>query len=218
MKHLICILLLLTAVQCTKNENVTPYDVNEKAAINIELDSTEAKKEVINELNLTKQDSLILINKKILQILQSGDSKELATYIHPQKGITFSMYGYVQPQKDKLFNKEEFQKYAVSDIKFTWGEKDGTGDKLILSLNDYLKQWVFKRDFSKSKLFINQFKGSGNTINNLKKIYPGADFTENYIAGSDKHSGMDWNSLRLVFEQFEGKYYLVAVINDSWTV
>ena len=102
--------------------------------------------------------------------------------------------------------------------KFTWGEKDGTGDLLVISLENYLQQWIFKRDFTQSQFYLNEFKGKGNSLNNLKKIYPEADFTENYIPGSEKYSGMDWNALRFVFEKFQDEYYLVAVINDEWTI
>ena len=218
MKNLIYFSLLLTALQCTKEESAPSLDVNKKIPINVEIDSTAAKIEVANENKLTKQDSLKLLNQQIIQNLHRGDTRQLAKYIHPEKGVVFSMHGYIRLQKDKHFNQDEIQKYAMSDIKFTWGEKDGSGEKMILSLKDYIKQWVFQRDFSKSNLYINEFKGSGNTINNLKKTFPGADFTENYVAGSEKYSGLDWNSLRLVFEKFEGKYYLVAVINDSWTI
>ena len=29
---------------------------------------------------------------------------------------------------------------------------------------------------------------------------------------------MDWRTMRLVFEEYQGKYYLVAIVNDQWTI
>jgi hypothetical protein len=29
---------------------------------------------------------------------------------------------------------------------------------------------------------------------------------------------MDWRVLRLVFDNYQGKRYLVAIVNDQWTV
>ena len=29
---------------------------------------------------------------------------------------------------------------------------------------------------------------------------------------------MDWRILRLVFEEYQGKRYLVAIVNEQWTV
>ena len=103
-------------------------------------------------------------------------------------------------------------------MKFTWGEKDGTGDLLVLSINDYIKQWVFKRDYLNSNYTLNTSEKMGNSINNLYDIYPGASFTENYIPGTAEYSDMNWNTLKLVFEKHQNTYYLVAVINDSWTI
>ena len=146
------------------------------------------------------------------------DYVKFTNYIHPEKGVRFSMYAYVNPKKDKHFTKEDFKKYVATNIKFTWGEKDGTGDPLILSIKDYLIQWVFKKDFTKGEFHFNTFKGTGNSLNNLKEIYPNEDFTENYIGGSEEYGGMDWNCLRFVFEELFGTYYLVAAINDEWTI
>ena len=158
------------------------------------------------------------LNNEILTALKSKDYDRFSQFIHPEKGLRFSMYAYVQPEKNKHFSQKDFNRYISMPTKFTWGEKDGTGDLLVISLENYLQQWIFKRDFTQSQFYLNEFKGKGNSLNNLKKIYPEADFTENYIPGSEKYSGMDWNALRFVFEKFQDEYYLVAVINDEWTI
>ncbi len=128
------------------------------------------------------------------------------------------MYGYVQPKKDKVFTKEDFLKYIGTDIKFTWGAKDGTGDLLQLSLRNYMEKWVFVKDFTIAETFTDETKQRGNTVNNLKEVYPNSIFTENFLKGSQEYAEMDWSVLRLVFEEFEGKLFLVAIINDQWTI
>ena len=158
------------------------------------------------------------MNDQILSTLKAKDYTRFSSYIHPEKGVQFSMYAYIQPNQDKRFTRQEFIKYASTNIKFTWGEKDGSGDKLVLSIKDYFNNWVFNRDFTKGEYQLNTFKGSGNSLNNLQETYPGFNFTENFLPGSEQYSGMDWNSLRLVFEELHGTYYLVAVINDEWTI
>lgn len=167
---------------------------------------------------MSKKDSLRDLNYEILKSLKSKDYNRFASFIHPKKGVRFSMYGYGRPETDKDFSVEEFLHYMNNSTRFTWGEKDGSGDKLVISLKNYLETWVFKKDYTHSDFYLNEFKGAGNTLNNLQKIYPQAEFTENYIAGSEKYGFMDWIALRLVFEKFEGQYYLVAVVNDQWTV
>lgn len=167
---------------------------------------------------LTKQDSLRKMNDEILKTLKAGDLSAFSEFIHPDKGVRFSMYAYTDTLKDKHFSKADFLKYSQTPVKFTWGEKDGTGEPLILSIKDYIAQWVFKKNFTGASYSVNHFQESGNSLNNLQKIYPNADFTENYLKGSEKYSGMDWKTLRFVFEKKNGRYYLTAVINDEWTV
>lgn len=166
----------------------------------------------------SKTDSLKAVNEEILQVLKSGDYKEFSKFIHPEKGVRFSMYAFVEPTSDKNFSKKDFEKYVDSNVKFTWGKTDGEGKPLVLSINEYLKKWVFEKDYSKGKFTANKFQGSGNSLNNLTKIYPEKDFTENFVEGTEKYSGMDWGALRFVFEKLNGKYYLIAVVNDKWTI
>ena len=215
-KHLF-ILLLLSLTYCSK-ESTTQSESLKKDSTLITNDSLKEKNNSLDNGTLNKEETLKNLNNEILSILKSKDYAKLAKHIHPEKGVEFSMYAYVNPKKDKHFTKEEFNKFVATNIKFTWGEKDGTGDLLILSIKDYLNQWVFKKDFTKGEFHFNTFKGTGNSLNNLKEIYPNNYFTENYIGGSEEYGGMDWNCLRFVFEELYGTYYLVSVINDQWTI
>lgn len=166
----------------------------------------------------SKENTLKNLNDVVLETLRTKNYHQLSNYIHPKKGISFSMYAFVNPQVDKHFSREDFSYYLDKKTKFTWGEKDGSGDLLVLSLNDYLNDWVFKKNFTKGQYYLNEFKASGNSLNNLKKNYPNLDFTENYLPGTAEFGEMDWNCLRFVFDEFEGKNYIVAVINDQWTI
>ena len=217
-KNSIILLMLLSLVYCSKEAKTISERSNKDSLVITETDSLNSLNPNVETESNSKEETLKTLNSEMLSALKSNEIEKLSKFIHPEKGIRFSMYGYVQPKTDKHFTKEEFIKYAPTNIKFTWGEKDGTGDQLVLSIKDYLNQWVFKRDFTSAEYYQNSFKGGGNSINNLKEIYPKTDFTENYIPGSEKYGGMDWNSLRFVFEELYGTYYLVAVINDEWTV
>ena len=214
MMKIISAVLLLTVASCSNEKS----SVGHTAADSVTPQENQNDKTIPEPAKLTKQDSLRNINQDVLNALKLKDYSRFAAFIHPQKGVRFSMYGYVRPETDKHFSRAEFLKYIDNPTLFTWGEKDGTGDKYVISMKNYLVNWVFKRDYTQSDFYLNEFKGTGNSLNNLQKIYPNADFTENYIAGSEKYAFMDWNALRLVFEKFEGKYFLIAVVNDQWTI
>ena len=209
MKNYIFVLCLLV-ISCGKSKQKVTVAARDNSGV---VASKNEKSE-----QFSKEDNLKQLNSGILDALKTKNYQKFAEFIHPEKGVRFSMYAFVNPEKDKVFSRADFEKYISTKVKFTWGTRDGTGDPLVLSLQDYLTKWVYKRDFSSGEYLLNRFKGQGNSLNNLKEKYPGLDFTENYIAGSEKFSGMDWNSLRLVFEKSNGKYWLVAVINDEWTI
>lgn len=204
-------LALLTA--CKKNpEKPVPNVIDSMAqAKEKNLENTKQQKK-------TDEAAVKKANDEILQALKGKDYKMFASLIHPEKGITFSMYGFVDPKEDRHFSKEDFEKFQPTKTLFTWGAQDGSGDPYKATINDYFTKWVFSKDFTASQYSLNKFQGGGNSLNNLKEIYPGKDFTENYIKGTEKNSEMDWKTIRFVFEEFQGKQYLIAVVNDQWTI
>jgi len=191
----------------------------EKPVPNV-IDSMAVAQEKNKEAVKHKTDTVALkkVNDEVLQTLKNKDYKAFASYIHPEKGIRFSMYALVEPKEDKQFSKADFEKFQPTKTLFTWGAMDGSGDPYKATINDYLSKWVFSKDYTASQYSVNEFQAGGNSLNNLKEIYTGNDFTENYIKGTEKNGEMDWKTLRLVWEEFQEKYYLVAVVNDQWTI
>ena len=200
---------LLAVFSCAENKK--EITINQSSATADTIKNTASN-------DISEEQQLKDLNSKILTILKDGNYAELSRYIHPADGIRFSMYAFVDPTVDKHFSRKEFEKYIDTDVKFTWGNRDGSGEPLILSLRDYLKQWAAAKDYGKGEYYLNEFKGKGNSINNLKKVYPDDPFTENYLSGTEEYGGMDWNSMRMVFRKDNGRYYLVAIVNDRWTV
>jgi len=176
---------------------VTLFSCNKKAEENYKpsTDSikTSVQKKEKKQQSLPKEVVLKKMNSELLQAIKMADYNAFANHIHPEKGIRFSMYAFTNRNEDKHFSKSDFQKYFSTKTIFTWGSLDGTGEMYQATIKNYFRKWVFKKD-------------------------PKSDFTENYIPGSEQYSEMDWKSLRFVFEEFEGEFYLVAVINDEWTV
>lgn len=212
MKKIFLLIVLISFVGCKKKETKSN---------DVKLDSTEQNVGIVDSPTINpeiKKESLKQINDEILQSLKTKNYKHFAEFIHPEKGLRFSMYAFVNPNEDKHFSKSDFQKYQPTKTIFTWGARDGSGELYKATINQYLTDWVFVKDFAKSTYSLNEFQGGGNSLNNLKEIYPNKDFTENFIKGTEKYGDMDWNTLRFVFEQFEGKYYIIAVINDRWTI
>lgn len=213
MKNLTVLFFALTFLSCSKKVDNVKIENSSSNTTSVDSKNIDGKTQKKSKKEILKE-----LNDQILASLKTKDYQKFATFIHPEKGVRFSMYAFIDPKKDKVFSKDDFLKYSDKPTKFTWGEKDGSGDIYIESLLLYLQNWVLKKDFSTAEFLVNSSKAHGNSINNLSKIYPKAEFTENYLNGSEKYSFMDWNALRFVFEELNGQYYLIAVINDQWTI
>jgi len=213
MKKILMAVFALSIIVACKKEVGKPVPNEIDSIAQTKTDSTDIIKNNANKEVVLKQT-----NDEVLKALKAKDYTTFASLIHPEKGIRFSMYAFVDTKGDKHFSKADFEKYQPTKTLFTWGAHDGSGDPYKATINEYLGKWVFSKDFTASQYSLNKFIGGGNSLNNLQEIYPKDDFTENYIKGTEKYGEMDWKTVRFVFEEFQGKYYLIAVVNDQWTI
>ncbi|WP_410222064.1 hypothetical protein [Pedobacter sp.] len=169
--------------------------------------------------NNTQQDSVFKIATKILFSLKEQNYQAFSLNFHPQKGVLFSPYGFIDIKKSKRLSAKDFLESIERNWTLTWGIYDGSGEIMQLKVIPYINKFVYSADFEKApqKTFNNIIK-QGNSKDNLKETFPEAVFVEYHFNGFDKAlNGIDWQSLRLVFERFQDQYYLVAIIHDQWT-
>jgi uncharacterized protein YraI len=158
--------------------------------------------------------------EQVLLALMQRDLKQFSEHVHPRKGVRFSPYASVDPDTDLKFSAKEIVGLFEDKEKKLWGYYDGSGDEIRLTFEEYFTKFVRCHDFSVAdQIAYNTPIGSGNTRNNLFEVYPHAIFVEYYLDGLDpKISGTSWASLRLVFEELDGKWYVVGVIYAQWTI
>ena len=78
---------------------------------------------------------------------------------------------------------------------------------------------MYDYDFIKAEqIGINSVVRSGNSLENVKDVFPDAEFVEFHFPGSEEYGQIDWESLKLVFEDYNGKRKLIAIIHSQWTV
>jgi len=170
-----------------------------------------------------RKDSILLkTTQNILALLKAKNYTAFANYIHPVEGIRFSPYAYVDTLNHLKFSRTAFitQAGKAENEMKVWGNFDGSGDPIKMTLNNYMKRFVYDVDFAKpEERSVNDFLGHGNSLNNLKEVYKNCNFTENYFSGFDKkYEGMDWKTLRLVFKERNKRFYLIGIIHDEWTI
>lgn len=163
--------------------------------------------------------SLLSVALDVVTALKNKDMNTLASYVHSTAGVRFSPYGHVDVQNDLQFSASHLPSLWASTQVYQWGVYDGSGDPIQFTFQDYFDRFVYDVDFANPHMIGNNVVvGTGNMINNIQQAYPNGSFIEFHFTGFDpQYSGMDWRSLRLVFEQESGQWKLVGIIHDEWT-
>lgn len=155
-----------------------------------------------------------------IMLIKDKDMNTLSQYIHPTKGVRFSPYFFTDTEKDQVFTADQIAGLMRSTETINWGAYDGSGEPIELTFKDYYERFVYDKDFANPHVIGNNVAiGSGNTIDNTSKAYPTGYFVELHFKGFDpQFQGIDWESLRLVFEEYNDTLYLVGVIHGQWTI
>lgn len=215
----------------TKDENgedVNPLTYNDRTYLparailektGVFVDYDEASETVI----LKSENTLLSRANLVLHYLKYKDLKQLATLAHPAKGVTFSPYADVS---DESLNFSAADIKKLDDTKlYHWGEFDGSGHPMNLSFSDYYNRFIYPADFiNAERIGNNTIMGRGTTINTIAETYPNGKFIEynfDFPSSETNKNGLNmtgsWQSLRLVFEEADNEWYLVAIVHDCWT-
>ncbi|MDD3066424.1 MAG: hypothetical protein PHO48_01165 [Candidatus Gracilibacteria bacterium] len=155
-----------------------------------------------------------------LQALKENNFVQLATIVNSEKGLRLSPYTFVNAESDMVLKPADIEKLGIDTEEKLWGNYDGSGEEIRLTGKDYFAKFVYDQDFvSAPQVSVNERIGSGNSIDNSKEIYPDAQIWEYHFSGFDKqYEGLDWESLRLVFQKIENRWRLLGIIHDAWTI
>ena len=230
MNMVIMALILSACNMGPDNSNLESELINKDKIIeNLEKDISELENKIKdlenkNEENKDKDKDIsnnFFINGiQVIELIKEKNMETLADYIHPSKGVRFSPYPYIEVEKDVTFSAEELTNIINSDEIFNWGNYDGSGEPIELSFSDYYDRFVYDVDFANPhQIGNNKILGLGNSIDNVAEVYKDAVFLEFYFAGlNEEYDGMDWRSLKLVFEKEDDIWYLVGIIHGEWTI
>ncbi|MDF2948690.1 MAG: hypothetical protein K0R07_708 [Sedimentibacter sp.] len=159
-------------------------------------------------------------SEKVISLIKNKDAEKLAEYVHPLKGIRFTPYTNVSIEKDVVFTKENLKNFYKDNNLYLWGYYDGRGDEIQLTPSEYYDKFIYTEDFvNVDEIGYNEVLSIGNMIENQFDVYKKAIVVEYYIPEiNPEYEGIDWQSLRLVFEEYEGVWMLVGIIHNQWTI
>ncbi len=192
-------------IDLLKEENNNLKNENEK--LKAEIGNIKKENEELQEqLSSSGPDpnmSLLQTSLEVMGIVKNNDMADLSNYVHPTKGLRFTPYFYIDVQNDQVFTPQQVANLNQDTTVYTWGQFDGSGDPIDFKFNDYYDRFVYDEDYINPHIIGNNTAiGAGNITDNFATEYSNGQFVEFHFTGFDpQYTGMDWRSLRLVFEQ-----------------
>lgn len=171
-------------------------------------------------LDPTENFSLLASACAVNRCLQRQDWNTLAAYVHPDLGVTFTPYSTVDPESDLTFTADQIKNLAQDETVYTWGFEDGRGDPIQMTILRYFERYVYNKNYTQApEIGVDRIITGGNALENLADAYPGCRFVDFSFPSADPvNDGMDWSSLKLVFQPGEERWYLVGVVHGEWTI
>jgi len=156
----------------------------------------------------------------ILGYIKAGDYEALADAVHPEYGLVFSPYANISFSTDKCFTPDQVRRLGTDDTTYIWGTLDGSGAPIEMTPADYFKQFVYDRDYLNAPVVgVNYIVKTGNALENITSVFPDIKFVEFHFPPSGADSdGLDWSTLRLGFEEYNGALRLTLILHSQWTV
>ncbi|MDR6554358.1 hypothetical protein [Paenibacillus qinlingensis] len=160
--------------------------------------------------------------QEVIATLKEKNISKLAHLVHPKKGVQFSPYSYIDTTSDIQVQGGNLATLWTNPSLTHWGTFDGSGDPIDLTFPNYWAKFVYNANFAAApQISYNSMIGKGNMINNVFSVYPASSYitVEYHFPGFDpQYQGMDWTSLRLVFEYTGSQWYVVAIVHDQHTM
>lgn len=171
------------------------------------------RKEPVNS-----QSELVHIGYQVVGTIRDRDFEALARYISPTKGVTFTPYSTISSQ-NVHFTVKQVGIFGRDTTKYIWGTAEGSGRTIECTPLEYIENYVYRRNYLSAPLIgVDRIVMSGNAVENVTEYYPGCHFVDFHFPGDEKNEGMDWSTLRIVFEQEGERYYVIGIINSQWTI
>lgn len=154
------------------------------------------------------------------QALRQKDYAGLSKYIHPVSGVTFTPYSTVDLESDLSFTAAQIKDLRKDTAVYTWGFEDGRGDPIRMTMEQYFARYVYDTDYTQAPMIgVDRIITTGNALENITEAYPDCRFVDFCFPSADPvNDGLDWSSLKLVFQPYGESWYLVGIVHGEWTI
>lgn len=173
----------------------------------------------MNVSSSCSENELTSLALEVAGYIKNRDFQSLSEIIHPEYGVVFSPYATVNLSTDKSFTAAQVAAFGTDSEQYVWGIVDGLGSPIAMTPADYFTNYVYDSDYYAAPVLgVNHVVKSGNNLDNVMEMFPGAQYVDLHNPGTSAKSYRDWSTLRLVFEEYGGSMRLTAIIHSQATI
>ena len=156
----------------------------------------------------------------VAEALKNRDYEMLASFVHPERGVTLTPYSTVDLETDQNFTADQIRDLKDDTTRYLWGYEDGRGEPIRMTIAQFLSEYIFSVDYTQAtSVGVDEVVMSGNALENVGEAYPDCRYVDLCYPSLDPtYSGLDWCSLKLVFAPTQSGWYLVGLIHSQWTI
>ncbi len=157
----------------------------------------------------------------VAELLKNGEYEDLSCLVHPEYGLVISPSATVNLSANLCFSAKEVAGFGEDNQSYIWGLTVDSMTPINLTADRFLHDYVFDYDYTNSVslvIGVNTVVRTGNSLENVTDIFPGAQFVDLCNPGTEEKELTDWSILRLVFEDYEGTFMLSGIIHSEYTM
>lgn len=173
----------------------------------------------LGESNVVSSDALTDLAFNAAEAIKARDYKALADMIHPEYGVVFSPYATINLSTNVCLTADQIRHIPDNSEIYVWGLTSDGSEPIQMNITDYFSRYVFDYDYTVAPLIgVNHIVRSGNYVENIADSFPGAQYVDLCYPGDDSSESEDWSTLRLVFENYNGRLMLTAIIHSEYNI
>ena len=186
----------------------------------LQVSSTNDNVEISSDKETEKE--LLALSEEIFSLLKASNFEKISELVDAEHGVTFAFYadfGNPDGYGGQYVNLSKNEISKANDTKYLWG-KDEAEREFEISLHEYVQQMLLQRwgkeEVDYSIITFNEpAENFAGVLNTIHEYYPNAKYVEYYSPGKDEHS---FQSLRFIYQQRDGEWYLIGIARDVATV
>lgn len=209
----LCVCAFLVSCGNTpEQKNVVPEVVSSGSVIS----ALSLHKEVNSEIQPVLEKKSLYV----LSLLQKSDFSALASVVHPEQGLLLSADTYFDDTTfpRRTLQRKELAGFLTNTTTLTWGRNGYSETPIQMTGKDFWETRLYTKRIAQNvpraydDVLVTDMNKEA-AVEAIQKKFPGSHFVEyKVVATADER---EW-SLRLVFNEYKGQWYLSGIVRDQF--